>query len=80
MAHREIAVPFTSPHGGKGTHFFAYPLHNCPESAAAVRAATADAVGEDAVRHRRGAEIGARPSTTTLRTPALWSHTPLADG
>ncbi|WP_405771879.1 hypothetical protein OHU34_42460 [Streptomyces sp. NBC_00080] len=72
MAYWEIAVPFTSPHGGEGIHYFTYPLDSCPVPSAAVRAATADAVSEDAVRHRRGAEIAAHSSTTILRTPALW--------
>ncbi|WP_420309188.1 hypothetical protein ACOB87_00235 [Streptomyces sp. YS-B37] len=67
MTHWELAIPFTSPSGGRGTHFFTYPLHHYPEAAAAGRAAAVDAFSADAIRHRRGAAIEPVPLVPVLR-------------
>ncbi|MCX4919031.1 hypothetical protein [Streptomyces sp. NBC_00687] len=67
MTHWELAIPFISPSGGRGTHFFAYPLYHYPEAAAAGRAAAVDAFSVDAIRHRRGAAIEPVPLVPVLR-------------
>ncbi|MFF3208058.1 hypothetical protein [Streptomyces sp. NPDC002962] len=71
MAHWEVAIPFTSQDGCKGTHFFTYPLHHYPEPTAAGAAAASDALSDDAVRHRKGGALAHVAATPVLRVQTL---------
>ncbi|MEU0227248.1 hypothetical protein ABZ177_23215 [Streptomyces sp. NPDC006284] len=66
MAYWEVAVPFISRHGGRGTQFFTYAVRDFPAPATAERAAGSDALSADAVRHRGGGALTTVPPVAIL--------------
>lgn len=63
MAHWEIAVPFTSPHGGKGTHF----LRSSPAQLPRIRSGGPRG-------HRRCRQRGRRASPPRCRDRGTSLH------
>lgn len=53
----QVEIPTFTQHGAVGVQVFTYPRHEFAVSYQAKRRALADAIGEDAVRHRRGAGL-----------------------